>query len=46
MNGANEYAAYYLEPLRQGHTEDAFFGSIDGNEIRLPSRFGPIDSSA
>jgi HEAT repeat protein len=36
MSGADEYAAYYRERLRQGHTEEAFFGLIDADPAVLP----------
>jgi hypothetical protein len=37
VNSANEYAAYYLEQLRQGHAEDAFFGLIEGPPDVVPA---------
>jgi HEAT repeats len=36
MSSADEYAAYYLERLRQGHFEDAFFGLIEADPAVLP----------
>jgi hypothetical protein len=35
MNNASEYVAYYLERLRQGQTEDAFFGLIENDPALL-----------
>jgi len=37
MNNASEYAAYYLEQLRQGSSEDAFFALIEAGAVVLPA---------
>jgi HEAT repeat protein len=36
MSSATEYADYYLERLRQGHEEDAFFSLIEADPAVLP----------
>jgi hypothetical protein len=37
MKSASEYAAYYLERLRQGQAEEAFFGLIEADSAVLPA---------
>src|SRR4051794_30338050 len=36
MNRTSEYAAHYLERLRQWQTEDAFFGLIEADPVIVP----------
>jgi HEAT repeats len=36
MNNASEYAAYYLDLMRQGYAEAAFFGLIEAEQTVIP----------